>query len=180
MNLLQQAYQELYPTKRELRALSLSYSGRFKAYNANICKTRNEITAQLSKQWRGVSPDIQKGLLQELLVKLFKTKKQTINMDLYHNFIRSLSSVSPITHTHPILEQSFQRVNEQFFNGIMHQPNLCIGKGLRQLGTYEYGTNTVSISKILLVDETLLDYVMYHELLHTLSVCVCLSVCICL
>ena len=33
------------------------------------------------KEWKNVSEEIQIGLLQELLVKLFKIRKKTINMD---------------------------------------------------------------------------------------------------
>jgi predicted metal-dependent hydrolase len=72
----------------------------------------------------------------------------------------------PKTKTHPILEKSFQRVNEAFFNGMMEQPNLRIGKGVNRLGTYEYATDTVMVSQILIDNEELMDYVMYHELLH--------------
>ena len=88
MNILEQAYQELYPDNANSRQLFLKYSGRFKGYNANIRMTSYSITVNASKQWRGVSSDIQKGLYQELLVRLFKTKKQTINMELYHHFIK--------------------------------------------------------------------------------------------
>jgi len=166
MNILEQAYRELYPDNLNLRQMFLKYSGRFKGYNANIRMNSGSITVNLGKNWRGVSPDIQKGLLQELLVRLFKTKKQTISMELYHNFIKSLSNVAPKTHSHPVLEQSFRRVNNAFFNGMMEQPNLKIGNGVNRLGTYEYATDTVTISRILLENASLMDYVMYHELLH--------------
>ena len=166
MNILEQAYQELYPDNANSRQLFLKYSGRFKGYNANIRMTPATVTVNASKQWKGVSPDIQKGLLQELLVRLFKTKKQTINMELYHHFIKSLSNVAPKTHTHPVLEGSFARVNEALFNGMMNLPNLKIGNGVNRLGTYEYATDTITISQILLENEELMDYVMYHEMLH--------------
>jgi hypothetical protein len=166
MSIIEQAYKELYPNSNQTRNFILKYSGKFKGYNANIRMNFSSITINASKQWRTVSPDIQKGLFQELLVRLFKTKKQTINMDLYHNFIKSLSNVAPKTHTHPILEKSFQRVNEMFFNGMMTQPNLKIGNGVNRLGTYEYATDTITISNILLENEELMDYVIYHEMLH--------------
>jgi len=165
MNLLQKAYKELYKDESP-KDLVLKYSGRFRGYNANVRMTQNEIAVKMSKKWRGVSSDIQKGLLQELLVRLYKTKKQTIHMDLYHNFIKSLSTVAPKTQTHPVLEKSFQRVNESFFNGMLEQPNLRTGNGINRLGTYEYATDTVTISKILMDRRELMDYVMYHELLH--------------
>jgi len=165
MSVLEQAYKELYPEGTS-KNFVLKYSGKFRGYNANIRMSWGEITINMSRQWKGVSPDIQKGLMQELLVRMFKTKKQTINMDLYHNFIKSLSSVAPKTQTHPVLEESFERVNEAFFNGMMEQPNLRIGKGVNRLGTYEYATDTITISSILMENENLRDYVMYHEMLH--------------
>jgi hypothetical protein len=165
MNLLEQSYQELYPNGTSSN-FTVKYSGKFKGYNGNIRMRSGDITVNMSRQWKGVSPDIQKGLMQELLVRLFKTKKQTINMDLYHHFIKSLSSVAPKTHTHPVLEESFRRVNDAFFNGMMNQPNLKIGQGVNRLGTYEYATDTITISKTLLDDGKLMDYVMYHEMLH--------------
>lgn len=166
MNVIEQAYKELYPDKHINKELLLKYSGKFKGYNANIKMNAASVTVNLSKQWRGVSKEIQKGLVQELFVRLFKTKKQTLEMELYHNFIKSLPTVAPRTHNHPILEQSFKRVNDSFFNGMMQQPNLKIGNGINRLGTYEYATDTVAISQTLIKDETLMDYVMYHELLH--------------
>ncbi len=165
MNLLEQSYRELYPDGTASN-FTLQYSGRFKGYNGNIRMRLGEITVNMSRQWRGVSPDIQKGLVQELLSRLFKTKKQTINMELYHHFIRSLSSVAPRTHTHPVLEESFKRVNDALFNGMMNQPNLKIGNGINRLGTYEYATDAITISKILFDNQELMDYVMYHEMLH--------------
>ena len=165
MSMLEQAYKELYK-ENSTKNLVLKYSGKFKGYNANIRMTANTITVNSSKQWKGISPDIQKGLFQELLVRMFKTKKQTINMDLYHNFIKSLASVAPQIYNHPVLEKSFNRINEQFFNEIMEQPNLRIGNGVNRLGTYEYATNTITISQILIQNEKLMDYVMYHEMLH--------------
>ena len=165
MSLLEHAYLDLY-SDTSYKRLILKYSGRFKGYNANILVNSQEIVVNASKRWKGVSPDIQKGLFQELLVRAFKSKKHTIHMDLYHNFIKSLSSFAPKLHTHPILEQSFQRINERFFNGMLAQPNLRIGNGVNRLGTYEYATDTITISKILIDEEELMDYVMYHELLH--------------
>jgi len=97
---------------------------------------------------------------------LLKVRKHSINIDLYHNFIKSLSNVAPKTQTHPILELSFERVNRQFFNGMLEQPNLRMGAGVNRLGTYEYATDTVMLSRILFENTELMDYVMYHELLH--------------
>jgi hypothetical protein len=165
MKILKDSFFELFPEK-EPHTFEVTYSGKFRGYNANIKRKGTHICVSLSKNWKGVSPEIQKGLVQELLVRLYKKKTHTIHMDLYHNFLRNLSDVAPKTQTHPILEESFRRVNEKFFFGAMEQPNLRLSNGTRRVGTYEYATNTVTLSEILLENETLLDYVMYHELLH--------------
>ena len=165
MNTLEESFVELFPGK-QIPFCTVEYSGRLKAYNARIQMRGNYVTVVASKTWRGISPSILKGLYQELLVRVYKIKKQTIHMDLYHHFMRSLPRIAPKRKTHPVLEQSFHRVNGTLFMGILEQPNLRIGRGVNRLGTYEYASDTVSISSILLEHPELLDYVMYHELLH--------------
>ena len=66
------------------------------------------------------------------------------------------------------LEVSFNRVNETFFNGMLDIPNLQWGSGsTTKLGSYEYGSDTITISTIFTdTKRELLDYVMYHEMLH--------------
>lgn len=162
---MQNAFAELFPEKVGY-SVAVKYSGRFRGYNANIRMRGSNIVVNMSRNWRGVSLEIQKGLVQELLVRLFKVKTNTISMDLYHNFIKSLPKVAPKTQSHPILEQSFNRVNEAFFAGIIDRPNLRLGSGVLRLGTYEYATDTVTITEMLLDHPELMDYVMYHELLH--------------
>ncbi|MEK6876580.1 MAG: hypothetical protein AABX63_04155, partial [Nanoarchaeota archaeon] len=46
------------------------------------------------------------------------------------------------------------------------KPNLVWHNSVRRLGSYEYGSDTISISRVLLEDSNLMDYVMYHEMLH--------------
>lgn len=168
MDLVREAFNALFPEKPYVYAASVRYSGRFKGYNARIQLNRfsKTITLLLSKNWRTVSRDIQLGLVQHLLCRLFKEKRQSMQMDLYAHFLRAVPGTVAKTRSHPVLEQSFQRVNEQFFNGLLDQPNLVLGNGITKLGHYDLGTDTVSISSILLGHPELLDYVMYHELLH--------------
>jgi len=167
MKLLKDSFFDLFPEKKDQTyTFEIKYSGKFRGYNANIRRRANHISVNMSREWEDVSLEIKKGLIEELLIRLFKKKAQTINMDLYHNFLKTLSTVAPKTQTHPILEQSFSRVNKQLFFNSMEQPNLKLSNGLRRVGTYEYSTDTITLSNILLENEALLDYVMYHELLH--------------
>ena len=168
MDIVRESFNQLFPEKPYTYSAVIQYSGKFKGYNASISLNKfwKRITLKLSKNWRTVSRDIQLGLVQHLLCRLFKEKKKTMNMDLYVYFIKSIPKTVAKTKSHPVLEQSFMRLNEQFFSGLMDQPNLVIGKGITKLGHYELGTDTVNISGSLLDHSELLDYVMYHELLH--------------
>jgi hypothetical protein len=72
---------------------------------------------------------------------------------------------------HHDLEKSFNRVNRYFFSDRLIKPHLVWNKRLtrRKFGHYQEDTNTVMVSISLDhpgVPEYVLDYVMYHELLH--------------
>ena len=162
-----EAFEELFPEKNSSNYdFDIIYTNKFKPYNANVRYTKNSFQFNLSKSWKNVSKEIQIGLLQGLLLRVFKHKNNTLNIDLYNNFMKNLHIVTPKTKSDPVLEESFNKVNEKHFFGLMEMPNLVWHGSIYRLGTYEYGTDTISISKILSADKNLMDYVMYHEMLH--------------
>jgi hypothetical protein len=154
------------------RRVSLNYSGHFTNYNANVRYTRGYIEFNLSSMWRNIDEDIQIGLIESLVVKIFKLKGiNTSNMKLYESFMKGLSKYAKSDDHDPELEASFHRVNEKFFNGMMEKPNLIFAnESFRKLGSYEYSTNSIYMSTIFqglpLEEQKFLDYVIYHELLH--------------
>jgi hypothetical protein len=169
--MIKQAINELY--EKFPYEIKLKYSGKFKPYNANIKMRYDKIQVNLSKKWKTVSKEIQIGLVQELLLKILKNKlkplkTKTDSMQLYNTFIKKLHLGAPITQTDSILEESFNRVNEKYFYNFMDETNLVWGSpSLSKLGSYEYATDTISISSIFkTVDKKFLDYIMYHEMLH--------------
>ncbi|MBI4150008.1 hypothetical protein HY488_01245 [Candidatus Woesearchaeota archaeon] len=167
--LIQEAYQLLYPDKQLPYEPRLRYSGRFKDYNANVRMYRGILEFRLCKKWTEVSREIQIGLLQELMLRLFRDKQKTLYTDLYNNFVKRLHIAIPKTRTEPELEAAFGRVNEKYFSGILEQPNLEWGSfSKRKLACYNYKTDTITVSKVFtqIQDPLLLDYVMYHEMLH--------------
>jgi hypothetical protein len=170
MELIKEAFSSLFPEKEFTYTARIKYSGKFRGFNANVRYTRplNVLTFNLSKQWKNVSDEIKIGLLQSLMVKVFKTKKSTEQMEMYASFLRHVHIAIPKTATHPVLEESFLRVNAAYFDGLIEKPNLRFGKdSKRQLGCYEYGTDTITITALLTdAAPEMLDYVMYHELLH--------------
>jgi hypothetical protein len=168
MNIIHEAFKQLYPDKELKYNTSIKYSNKFKAYNSNVRITGNHLQFNLSKKWKEIDRNICIGLIQELLIKVFKESKKTLNIELYNSFIKKLHIAAPKTETHPILEDSFNRVNNKYFYGMIEKPNLKFGTYSRtKLGSYEYQTDTITISRIFENSpQELLDYIMYHELLH--------------
>ena len=168
MDLVEESFKRLYPNKEFPYFAKIKYSRKFKDYNANVRLYKNQLELGLSKSWRSINKEIRIGLIQSLLLKIFNDKKNTTNIDIYNIFIKKLHISAPKTKSNPILEESFSRVNEKYFYGLIERPNLCWGShSTRKLGSYEYQTDTIIISRIFEKEEIeLLDYVMYHELLH--------------
>jgi len=169
--MLKQAVSELY--SEFPYSYSLKYSGKFKPYRANVKLRGDRIQFSLSRKWKSVGIDIQIGLIQELLLRVLNKrlrplKKNTENIELYEIFMKKLHIVVPKTDIDPFLEGSFDRVNEKYFYGLLEKTNLRWGfPSVSKLGSYEYGTDTIMISKVLEnADREMLDYVMYHEMLH--------------
>ncbi len=167
--LVEEAFNSLHPESSGC-TFSLKYSAKFNPYNANVRLKGSSIEFNLSKKWKTVSREIQIGLIQSLLVKILKSKvrlKNTTNIDMYNIFIKKVHISVPKTKSDPVLSQSFDRVNERYFYGLIEKPNLEWHSSINKLGSYEYGSDTISISRILHGKETeLLDYIVYHEMLH--------------
>ncbi len=161
------AYLELYDVQETSYSFNVVYSGKFKGYNANVRMRGRNITFSLSREWKNVDEDIQLGLLQVLLCKLFKVKKNTINMNFYHGFLKNVHSTIPKNMDDPELRDSFERINAEFFKGLLNESNLrWAGNSKRIFGSYDYGTDTITINPVLKGRPRLLDYVMFHEMLH--------------
>jgi hypothetical protein len=168
MNIIEQAFQQLYPEKELKYDLALKYSRKFNSYNANVKLRGTNLTFSLSREWKSISKDIKLGLIQELMTKILKDKRKTMNIDMYNIFMKKVHIAVPKTKSDPVLEDSFDRVNDTYFDGFIDKPNLLWGKdSTSKLGSYEYGSDTITMSAIFQFSELrLLDYVMYHEMLH--------------
>jgi len=165
--LVDQAFSLLYPDRSIDFVSKLTYSKAFRGFNANVRYTKLKLEFRISYSWKDISDDIKIGLLQSLLNKVFKTDIKTMNIELYEIFLSKLQKVTPVVHTEGILSDSFNRMNQAYFNGLLDMPNLVFGKNnFHTLGTYTYQDDTIMISRSLLKDMNLLDYVMYHEMLH--------------
>lgn len=172
MDLVRRAFEQLYPQADSSQyTFYLRYSRAFNAYNANVRYKRwdKEYTFSLSYPWRDVDEDIQMGMLQHLMLKCFTLQPSNENnLDLYESFMRHVHKGVEKTEADSDLMESFERMNELFFHGTLDRPNLRWGnENFRQLGLYEYGSDTITISSVFREGpQRLLDYVMYHEMLH--------------
>ncbi|HME87219.1 MAG TPA: hypothetical protein VKE88_02305 [Candidatus Nanoarchaeia archaeon] len=165
MNIIQRALDDLGITKPYIT--ELEYSGHFKDYGANIKVYPGKIILKISSSWKDISDEIVIGLAQELLVKIFKLKKKTLNIDLYNSFIRNVHIAVPKVVPDPDLLASFNRVNDKYFSGMMDIPNIVWGEhSTRKLGSYDYRIDRIVMSTVLKGNETFLDMTMHHELLH--------------
>ena len=116
-----------------------------------------------------VSEEIQMGLIQELMLKLLKKKRQSMYIDLYNNFVKSLHLAVPKDKVDPVLKESFDRINDKYFVGLVEMPNLVWGKfATTTYGSYDFKNDTVTISRAFkdVEDTKYVDYIMFHEILH--------------
>lgn len=168
MNLIEEAYQRLFPNHSFSYLTSVRYSRQLGDFNSTIRLQGNIITVHLNVLWKYVDEEIVLGLIQHLLGKIFREKRSTPNMELYHNFVKNIPSFTPKTKNDPLLLNSFVRVNEQYFSGLLERPNLEWGSpSRRKLAHYNFHTDTITVSTLFQEARAeVLDYLMHHELLH--------------
>jgi len=168
MDLIKESFQRIFPEKSLTYKTEMEYNRRLSDFNANISLHKNKIKVNLNLQWKDIDPEIKIGLIQHLLLKIFKVKKSTTNIDIYNKFVKNIYLLTPKTKSDPILKESFQRVNEIFFSNVLDKPNLTWGKdSTRKLAHYNFHNDTVTVSTIFKEEKKeILDYLMYHELLH--------------
>ncbi len=168
MDLVQEAFTRLWPERAFPYTAEITYSGRFSPYNARVRLARNHLQFGLSAEWKRVDREIVIGLVQSLLARTLKEKGATVNVQLYHAFVRKLPDAIPRGASDPVLEQAFARLNELYFYSLLDQPTLAWGTAsTTKLGHYNLHTDTVVLSAVFReAPRELLEYVLYHEMLH--------------
>lgn len=171
MDIPEKAFRGLYPDK-EPPELLIKYSHSFNEYNGNVRITSKSRTVQklqfhLSKNFLEAEEEITIGLVQTLLNKVYNTKIKSMEQDLYESFTKHLTRYAKRKESDESLISLFHELNDEYFGGMMEQPNLTFGtKSTTILGTYKYATDTVRLSTVLQERPELLKFVLYHELLH--------------
>jgi hypothetical protein len=168
MDLIQESFRRLFPEKEFLYKAELNYNRKLSPFNANIRFSQQKIQINLNLEWKNIDPEIKIGLIQNLLLKIFKAKSQTQNQEFYHNFVKNIPLMTVAKDSDPVLELSFSRVNDKFFGNQMAKPNLGWGQdSRRRLASYNFNQDEVKVSALFKeAQPEILDYLMYHELLH--------------
>ena len=96
MNLIQESFQRLFPEKEFSHQTYFEYNRRLSSFNANILLRNNKISVHLNLQWKDIDNEIKIGLIQTLLLKVFKRKVNTSNIELYNNFIKNIPACIPL------------------------------------------------------------------------------------
>lgn len=168
MNLIEESFQRLFPDKEFPYFTEMEYNRRLADFNANIRLEPKKIKVNLNLQWKDIDREIKIGLIQHLLLRIFKTRAHTHNIELYNNFIKNIPMLTPKTQSDPILEAAFNRVNDHYLSNLIEKPNLTWGTAsFRKLASYNFHTDTITVSTIFAdARAEILDYLMYHEMLH--------------
>lgn len=173
MNLIQHSFQQLFPNKQFGYQPILKYNKKLGDFNANIRIQDNILQINMNYKWKPIDSEIKIGLIQTLLLKMFAKRyrcknKTSFNIELYNNFVKKIPLLTPKTKTHPTLENSFHRVNQNYFHELIDQPNLVWGTdSTTKLACYNFHNDTVTVSTIFKdAPQEVLDYLIYHELLH--------------
>lgn len=160
-------------TRLHIHLISMKALWRKRVYsNVTLLKVNQGFLKAGSDVWNAI---IENSLLQSTAENSQVIQEFTLSEE-FSNLLFELESLAappkPLTRgqTHD-LEESFMRVNQMYFNGQMARPVLTWNKTLTvsKFGHYQASRDTVMISVSLDhpdVPKMVVDYVMYHELLH--------------
>ena len=146
----------------------------------------DKITAKISDLLEGAPSSFQEALAHILLGKLYRkpiAPKFNRRYRIYVNradvrrqalVIRRVRGRKPISDPRGLyhhLEELFEELNTRFFHGLLARPILSWSRSAsrQSLGHFDPAHNTIVISRIFdrpEVPRFLLEYVLYHEMLH--------------
>ena len=140
------------------------------------------VVLKLHVAFRRASEDV---LAQAARVMLGRRKGRKVERGSYDAFVRSIpetdfelpgarravTRASTEPGVHRSLDESFDRVNLEYFKGQLERPQLCWSpvRAKRLLGSYHHRKDRLIISRVfdsMKVPVVVLDFLMYHELLH--------------
>ena len=151
----------------------------------SIRKRNGRIYMRISDVFSDAPQDVLLSVGRILLAKLNKNQVTRKDRIIYNQYVTNeklqekaskliltrRKRVKIIKGRYRDLDKSFERVNREYFDSAMDKPVLTwsMKRAKRTLGRYDPERDIVFISRMLdstKVPEELLDFIMYHELLH--------------
>jgi predicted metal-dependent hydrolase len=171
-----------------LKALQNNIKAEFYPYAGikhSIRKKNGLVYMRISDTFSDAPREVLLSTGRILLAKLNKKKVNKKDRKIYSQYVESEQlqekvsriilkrrrKIKIIKGIYRNLDESFKRVNKTYFRDSMKKPQLTwsLKRAKRTLGRYDAERDIVSISRILdspQIPEELLDFIMYHELLH--------------
>jgi SprT-like family. len=158
----------------------------FAGLNHTIRLRRQRIYVRVSDLFRDAPPQVQRALAHILISKLFRKRARAEHQTLYRKYsyqpqvvraselarrARGRKVLTGAEGQHYDLNQLFGRLNRRYFDGKLVTPNLSWSqrRTKRILGHHDDVHEAIVISRSLdrgEVPEFLIEYVLYHEMLH--------------
>lgn len=177
-------FQELKP-RTALPQVSVEFR-RWANANSTIRLQEGQLEVRITDALDGAPLEIHQALARILLSKLFRRPVPPAENSLYRRFlnrkemrrslhlmrqIRGRKFVSGPQGRYYNLAEMFAELNDRFFHGLMAMPELGWSRQESRitLGHYDPSHNAIILSKLLdrsEVPRLVVEYVMYHEMLH--------------
>lgn len=159
---------------------------KFANADSSIRLKEGRLHVRMSDLLEGAPAPVLEALAHILIGKLYRKEVPRIYAHRYRLYlnrrdvrrqahlvrqIRGRKFLSGPAGEHFHLDQVFDRLNAQFFDGMMGRPELGWSRGASRtmLGHFDPSHNAIIISRIFdrpVVPALALDYVMFHEMLH--------------
>ena len=177
-------FREIKP-RTPLPALRIEFC-RFANADSFIRLENGTLHVRLSDLFEGAPAPVMESLAHILLGKLYRKPAARVHTHRYKLYlnrrdvrrqallvrqIRGRKFLSGPKGEHHDLEEIFERLNAQYFDGLMGRPQLGWSRGASRnlLGHFDPSHNAIIISRIFdrpKMPVLALEYVMYHEMLH--------------
>ena len=182
--IFQMEYRELRP-RAPMPEFDIRFR-RFTSLNTTIRLREGKLQVRLSDLLETAPETMLQAIAHILIAKLYKKPISRAHNDRYRRYVSSetVSKQSeqirqqrgrkrllpPKGHFYD-LEEVFDKLNHQFFHGLMGQPVLTWSghHARRLLGHYDAAHNTIVISRVFDradVPRYAIEYLLYHEMLH--------------
>jgi hypothetical protein len=159
---------------------------KFANVNSTVRFQQGELLLRISDLLEGAPAHVLEALMHMLIGKMFRFEVPAVFLRRYKlhvnsaDFRRVVHTIrrqrgrkviyAPKGHVYD-LEAIFEELNLRFFHGLMARPSIgwSVRKSRTLLGHYDPSHNTIVLSRLLdspHVSRLVVEYVMYHEMLH--------------